>query len=679
MWYDNSYRRHLVDMHIADWDDEFLSQFSVEDYIDNLKTAKIQNAMIYLQSHVGLCYFPTEIGVMHKAFVGKEDTMRKLIDRCHEEGIAVTAYYSLNYNTIEHDRHPDWRLLNPNGKSVRDSADDLSEGQDKALLFASAFRARYGLCCLNNKDYREFTYRQIDEMLNYCGDIEGVFFDMPFWNHTCYCKDCRERYLKEMGEELPKDYSFGDKAHQKVMQKKTEWMSEWIQSVTDHVKKNNPNLTVEHNYAMAIAGDSNCGTSVEINDACDFVGGDLYGGIFNHSFACKFYKNITKNMPFDYMFSRCKPGLSMHTLTKTEDEMISEVGATIAHNGATLVIDALDPVGTFDKRLYDRIGKVLGKFIPYEKHLNGTMAEDIGIYYGLMSRFSPSGLTFNNKTAGINVNKTLIGKHIPFGVTGNFYKLDDYKVLIAPLLTSLEKSCDRLISYVENGGKLYFSGADNPELLSKLLSAKLNRYTAERRVYIAPEVDGVFMDFTKKYPLPFNDSAPILDFSEDVEVLATLTLPYTIPSEVKFASIHSDPPGKNTGLPMVVRKKVGKGEVIWSAVPIEAVDMYEYCEIFTNILSLFGTQEYSFYSDAPATVEVTLFNSADGKRVNVCDLSELPVATTVVPFTVSVKCDSKPKAVRLLPNGKKVPFKYKDGYVTFTVKDLKIFAMYQIV
>lgn len=53
-WYKNAYRRHLLDMHIEDWDDEFLSKFDPEDYVDNLKRAKIQAAMIYMQSHVGL-------------------------------------------------------------------------------------------------------------------------------------------------------------------------------------------------------------------------------------------------------------------------------------------------------------------------------------------------------------------------------------------------------------------------------------------------------------------------------------------------------------------------------------------------------------------------------------------------------------------------------------------------
>ena len=84
-------------MHIEDWDDRFLSEFDPEDYVDNLKRAKIQCAMIYLQSHVGLCNFPTKVAATHKAFVGN-DKMKRLLSLCKQNDIAVVGYYSLINN-----------------------------------------------------------------------------------------------------------------------------------------------------------------------------------------------------------------------------------------------------------------------------------------------------------------------------------------------------------------------------------------------------------------------------------------------------------------------------------------------------------------------------------------------------------------------------------------------------
>ena len=678
MWYKKNYVRHLIDMHINDWSEEFLSELDVESYVSALKKGRFQNAMIYLQSHVGLCYFPTKVGTMHRTFIGREYLMKRLIDRCHEEGIAVTAYYSLNYNTIEHDNHQDWRMVTEGGKSVREGG-IASDSQGKNQVFASAKRARYGLCCPNSMGYREFTYKQIEEMLNFAGDIEGVFFDMPFWDHTCYCKNCRERYLKEVGREIPENFVEGDEEHKILMQKKADWMGEWIQSVTDWVKKQRPEITVEHNFSAAISLDSGSGCAEAVSKACDFLGGDLYGSIINHSFSCKFFKNITPNMPFDYMFSRCKPGLSYHTLTKTEDEIRTEIFMNTAHNGATLVIDAIDPVGTMDMRFYENLGKIIDDEIAYEPYLDGEMVEDVGLYFSLMSKHNARGEGYTNKTSLVTTSENLIARHIPFGVTGKFNTLDGYKFIVAPMLSTLENNHENIIKYVENGGNLYISGVENPDLLYKLTGLRLDGETIEKSIYIAPEVEDGFLYFNNKYPLPFEGVAPLVKPDEHVEVLAKLTLPYTRPNEMRFASIHSDPPGRATHYPLIVSKKLGKGNVVWSALPIESIKYEEYKEIFANLLfSMDSSYKPSFKSDAPDTIEITLFEKEGELRVNLINVYEVAKSREVPEFTVSVKCSKQPKCVKKLPLGEEVQYSFDGEYVTFNVKGFKIFDMFKI-
>ena len=540
MWYTNSYRRHLCDMHIDDWDDIFLSEFSPETYVENLKVANVQNAMLYLQSHVGLCYYPTKTGVMHRAFIGREDAMKKTEELCHKNGMHVTGYYSLNYNTVEHDRHPAWRMIKSEGRSQREILGAKSSAGE-AQAFASLQGGRYGFCCPNNLEYREFVYRQIDEMLEYF-DVEGMFFDMPFWPHTCLCDSCRARWEREEGKPFisgePKD---GSPEHLLLMRKKYEWMGEWIQSVTDYVRKVAPGLSVEHNFASGIAGDSNNGCDERVNRACDFSGGDLYGGILNHSLACKFYKNITKNAPFDYMFSRCKPALRSHTLTKSEDEMLAEVLLTAAHHGATMVIDAIDPKGTLDGRVYQRIGGVFAKQAEYEQYFRGDMVEDIGVYYAIRSRFGASVNGYNAKEGCIGLSASLIAAHIPFGVTGSFYSLDKYGIIAAPMLTSQEEDEERILDYVSRGGCLYFSGAGSASLIKSLMGASVLDYTVEKNLYIAPvsDYEDIFFGFNDSYPLPFDARAPRITDIKNGNVLAYIKLPYTRSDEIRFSSIHS--------------------------------------------------------------------------------------------------------------------------------------------
>ena len=287
MWYSNLYRRHLSDMHIEDTDGLYLSEFSPEAYVENLKRCKANYAMIYYQSHVGLCNFPTKVGIMHKHFEENPDELRRLIDLCHENGIKVMGYYSLIYNTREHDRRPEWRMLTDNGQSRRERGNAPSDG----LAFASTQLARYGLLCPNNEEYFEFVKAQINEMLDYAKP-DGLFFDMPFWPSPaiCYCDSCKRRWREEVGGDFPKNPTGTPELHEIYSLKRYKWMGEWTQKVTDYVKSVAPELAVYHNGASIIAGGSQNGCGEEVNDACDFCGGDLYGGYFNQSFTCKLYK-----------------------------------------------------------------------------------------------------------------------------------------------------------------------------------------------------------------------------------------------------------------------------------------------------------------------------------------------------------------------------------------------------
>jgi hypothetical protein len=266
---------------------------------------------------------------MHNAFIGKEDEMKKLTDMCRANGIAVVGYYSLNYNTWAHDEYPEWRMIERDGCSKRDKPDNGAN-----VSFENAGGRRYGLCCPNNEDYLNFVYAQIDEMLDFFTP-DALFFDMLFWPHHCFCKHCEERWKKETGiDGLPRSFSEDDPIWRKHYERRSFWMGEYAEKVTAHVHKRAPHITVEHNVSAAAKGNY-MGTATKVNDACEFAGGDLSGGLLEESVTCKLYSGITKNQPFEYMFPKCEPSLYKHTLTKTDDHIEAAVFLTAAHHGAT--------------------------------------------------------------------------------------------------------------------------------------------------------------------------------------------------------------------------------------------------------------------------------------------------------------------------------------------------------
>lgn len=675
MWYTNSYRRHLLDMHIDDWDDEFLSEFSPEEYFENLKKANIQNAMIYFQSHVGLCNYPTKSGKMHNGFIGKEDAIKRLVEMCRANGITVTGYYSLIYNNWAHDVHPEWRMVDENGKSGREI------GAVQELECAGKAPNRYGLCCPNNMEYREFVAEQIREMAEYF-EFDGMFYDMTFWPQYCCCDACKERWAKEVGGELPMVEDWNDPAWLLHTEKRRQWMGEFAQFAADEIRKWKPNVSVEHNVAYAGLPRAKRGLAEEVLASTDYAGGDLYGDIYSHSFVCKFYRNVTNNQPFENMVARCYPTLSSHTLTKSDDALTSAIMTTAAHHGATLFIDAIDPVGTLDSRVYEKLGNVFANHKKYEKYFEGDLIEDIGLYYSLRSKFNAHDEKYCNHNAVVNTVKSMIKNHFSCGVTGSFHPFDEYQILMASELTEVDaKDYERIVEYVREGGQLYLSGDDCHGLLKEFFGATATGRTKERKVYIAPnaKAKGSFDYFNEKYPMPFDGTAPIVEGIDEEKVIATIKLPYTHQETVKFASIHSNPPGVSTEYPAMAVTEYGQGKVIWSSLPIEEIDRYDYPRVLLGLFDTFFVLEPTLKSDAAVDVEITGFKANDGIYVNTVLLNEEYKARRVETFAVSVGCDKMPKAVLHLPEENEIPFEYRDGYATFEIVNLKIFDMYKVI
>jgi len=661
MWYSNNYRRNLVDMHIEDWNPEFLSEFSVDAYHKNLVTGKIQSPMIYLQSHVGHCYWPTATGHMHGALNGREDIIKQLVDKCRASGMAVVGYYSLIYNTYEEDRHPEWKLMNKDGTSARQNG------------------GRYGLCCPNNMEYREFVFKQIAEMLEYF-DLDGMFYDMLFWPYTCYCDSCRDRYRKETGMEIP-DENWNDANWMKFYHKRYEWMGEFAMTVTKETKRINPKLSVEHNYASGVAGDWHNGAGEPVNEACDYTGGDLYGDLYNHSFTCKYYMNITKNPPFEYMTCRCANNLGQHTVSKTKEALELEIMLTCAHHGASFVIDAIDPKGTMDSRVYDRLGEICEKHMKYEPYFLGNHVADAAVYYSTVSRFNPDRQNFDSKSCSITTLKTMIENHVPTAVLSNgcLEKMDDYKFIFAPAVFNMNDDiAGKFISYVSNGGNLYLSGVTNTKLLKTLLNLEYTgKMTKEERTYISPikDYEKLFGEYNSDYPLAIDYKLPLMK-TDETDIAAYITLPYTARSEQKFASIHSDPPGIKTEFPALIVKKYGKGNVIWSAAPIENDNRIQFKRILMNLMKLY-LNEYTVTCNAAKNVEIVSFKTDNGYLISAVDLLCNEELNTINPFTIKIKCD-KPLSIVKLPEKTPVDFIYSEGTAEFKINNLTMFGMYEI-
>jgi hypothetical protein len=687
-WFENIYRMNLVDMHIEDWNKVFLSKFDSSKYVEMLKLGNFQTAMIYANSHVGYCYWPTKTGKMHEGIKGR-DIFGELVELCHKEDLSVIAYYSSIYNNWAYEKNISWRTVDLIGEYSRD------EGK---LVPSSN---RYGICCPNNEQYRSFVLSQLEEIIkNY--KFEGIFIDMTFWPVVCYCESCKKRYKKEVGKELPTIINWDDNEWNVFQYKRCQWLNEYANLLTGHIKKINSKISVQHNYALATAPWI-VGVDAEFSDAHDYLGGDRYGGFLDQSFICKLFYNQTKNMPFQYASSRCQPSLIEHTTLKSEDMLKTHIYLSMAHGGSFLFIDAIEPAGVLNRKVYERIGKVFNKSKEYEQYLGGNLIEDVVIYFSFDSKIDRSqngsqalqyfgdirNLKIPHIDSAIGVAKKLKGSHTPFGVISikMLSELSKYKTVILPFIEKFRsKEVNKFKQYVKQGGNLYISGKEGVKAFQDILGVKYLKLTDEERTYMGPTIKGkdIFSEASYDFPLSIDGKQVIVDVNNDdtCNILAKIVLPYTDPKDgKKFASIHSNPPGLYTDYPAVIQKKYGKGEVIWSSFPIESIDNEAHSNTFINLINKLYKQEYSVKSDAPEEIEITLFQQKYEKRqiLNIVNMQDKPKVLPIYNFTVSVLKESrKIKDVLLLPDKKQINYRVNGNYIDLKIDKLNIFKMISI-
>lgn len=213
-WIEGNYRRNLMDMHIDDWNPEFLSKINVDEYVQCLKDCGAQAAMIKGKPHTGLCYYPTKIGRMHKGLKGY-DFFGHMVEACHKNGIIAEGYYSQIFDNWAYETHPEWRLVTADGKNYREYR---NQGNFKT--------GRYGICCPNNEGYRQYVKDSLTELVgNY--DIDGIFLDMTFWPEICYCPTCRKKYKDLTGKEIPREVNWDDPDFREFAYIRDQWMAEF--------------------------------------------------------------------------------------------------------------------------------------------------------------------------------------------------------------------------------------------------------------------------------------------------------------------------------------------------------------------------------------------------------------------------------------------------------------------
>jgi beta-galactosidase GanA len=680
-WYQRSYRRNLVDMHITDWDERFLSQFDPQHYVDTVCLAQPTAAMVYAHSHVGHCYYPTEVGHQHASLHGR-DIFGQVIDGFHRRGLDVIAYYSLIYDDYSYRKNPDWRMV-------------LASGE------GAAEQSRYGICCPNSP-YRDYAARHVAELCTRYR-FEGIFLDMTFWPVVCYCPHCQRRFEAEVGGPLPKVINWEDPRWAAFQRRREAWLVEFAHSITDTIRRVAPQVSIQHQASTYLLG-WRFGVTDRLAEANDYLGGDFYGDALQGSVVRKLFHNLSPRLPLEFMTSFCV-SLQNHTAHKSVELLEAKASACLADGAAFLFIDAIDPVGTLNPATYGQMSAVFERTKPYEPFVGGDLVQDVAIYVSTEAKHDPvdngkavdqAGLSTKSPhvEAALCAAKTLIENHIPYGVItrSSLGQLARHKAIILPnVLTLGAEEAEALRAFVRGGGKLYASKSTSlitPDgtrhadfLLADVFGVSYVGETREAFTYIAPAEGAteLLAGYSSQWPVGLDQTQTMVHAREGAQVLGYTVLPYTDPADRRrFASIHSNPPGIATGYPAVVLNHYGQGQALYVTASLEGAEIHR--EVFLSLLRhLVGP--LTTEADAPKAVEMTTFHQPDKQRYLVSlvnfqrDLPNIPVQGVRVRVRLG---DRRATHLLLLPQEKVWPYRAVEGGVEFVAPTLETLAMFAL-
>ena len=682
-WPQQVYRRYSVDIHVPDWDPALLHNFDAKAWVDNMVRAGNQSLLQYTNSHVGLCLWRTNVGQRH-ANMGEHDFFGEVVAECRRRGIHPLAYFSVIFDNWAFEHHPDWRILPADGYTQ--------------------LNGRYGTVCPNSP-YRDYVFACIREIAgNY--DIDGMFFDMTFWPAVCFCPHCTARFWHEYSAELPRIVNWDDPIWRAFHEARQRWLLEFAQTATQTVKQTRPGITVNHQYST-IFHNWTMGVPLELAHACDYVGGDFYGGPLQSSLACKVYHGLTRTKPFEFHTSRTRL-YTDHVTVKPMEEIRTEAHVATLHSAALMLVDYINADGTLNPQVYEFLGKLSEQRAAYEPYLGGELLADVAIYYDKASMYNPreQGVPITklqavdqcpHRDAVVGAARILQEAHIPFGVVtnANLDQLARYRAAIAPNV--LEMSIAQAATFrqfVAEGGVLISSGSSSLDrfdptgqrfLLEDVLGVKYRGTLGSSITYLTPRDETIKRAIWPQDHVSFAGSMIEAEPLGNTQVLAVITLPFVTPEigrviGSRFAAIHSNPPAlKPESAPAVTMHAYGKGMAVWMAAPFETSAEQANHQLLLNLLRRILPGPYVFEADTHPAVEMTLFEQPDQQRLLVGLLNmqrQLPQVPVSAMVRIKVPSGSDFKQVLRVPDRTPAPFTRVSEYVQFEVEPFDGIAMF---
>jgi hypothetical protein len=229
------------------WASDRGSGFDPERFADSVAAAGITLVEFYCKDHNGVCYYPAD-----GAPPFERDLVAELVTALHARDIKLVAYVSAGYDAHALAQHPDWRIVD-------------RDGRPRVLAPPLA------MACARSA-YRPFLLRQVEQLVGPY-PIDGLWVDiLPlawpsqmtdshretpgaetdfFMVHDmplpCYCPACRAQFRDERGRPLPVEPA-GDELRE-LFDFEVEGVRRLLSDLRDILRRHHPDAPFTYNGA----------------------------------------------------------------------------------------------------------------------------------------------------------------------------------------------------------------------------------------------------------------------------------------------------------------------------------------------------------------------------------------------------------------------------------------------
>lgn len=636
------YRQIHLDFHTSPHATDIGINFNPEQFANTLAEAEVESINIFGKCHHGYTYYPTKVGTVHPHL--KFDLLGQQIEALHKVGIRCTVYYTIVWDDLAGQLHPDWVIVNKNN----------------TVASRSPLGNEWGWTCLDvSSGYYEYMEAQVAEIIDGY-DADGMWFDIcfPLPNYSTWGME----QMRDAGIDPHNDKSVWDFARRK--------QERFFGKMSDFVHSKMDNATVFFNGTMK--PDVRRLTPYMTHFEVESLPTTGEWGYLHYPLTTRQMRTYDKD--FLGMNGRFHKSWGDFGGLKTRDQLDYECGVIVGAGGKICVGDQLHPNGELDPAVYRTIGDTFKRIKQLEPYLSdSTPVTDLAILaIGEPHTSKPGIAAYSADVEG--AAQVFLEVGIQFDIIDAEADFSDYPLLVIPDTDKIDDSLlAKINQYLANGGRLMVSGRagkfdfiDNPVRYIETVPTIPS--------YLRPDTSQkTNSDIAHDYNYAFYEQAHIVQAQAGVSTYGNISRALFNRTSEHYMGHQHAPVGESLDTPIAIYND----KIIYFSAPLFAGhrvhDYWVYRDIALEVIERFGITR-RIKSNAPGWVELSVHEQKKRQVIHAVKFQPRRTMQTIVhvdqslgaiPISIELQCQNKPDNVKTMPDETPLDFDYADGSVSF--------------